>query len=81
LPAIMMVPTVTRTTEEMLMTVRMLCVKRRLPGHSKWRTILSVSLRTASPASSRLHAGLCACAGETAPLLSPPSATSSGARA
>jgi len=69
--AIMMVPTVTRTTEEMLATVPSAVREAALGlGIPKWRTTLSVALRTASPgiitgcmlAFSRV-------AGETAPLL------------
>ncbi len=69
--AIMMVPTITRTTEEMLATVPHSIREAALGlGVPKWRTTLSVSLRTASPgiitgcmlAFSRV-------AGETAPLL------------
>ncbi|HEY5253954.1 MAG TPA: phosphate ABC transporter permease PstA, partial [Acidobacteriaceae bacterium] len=48
--AIMMVPTVTRTTEEMLSTVPHAIREAALGlGVPKWRTVLSVSLRTASP--------------------------------
>ncbi len=69
--AIMMVPTITRTTEEMLATVPHSIREAALGlGVPKWRTTFSVSLRTASPgiitgcmlAFSRV-------AGETAPLL------------
>ncbi len=69
--AIMMVPTITRTTEEMLATVPGAVREAALGlGIPKWRTTLSVVLRTASPgiitgcmlAFSRV-------AGETAPLL------------
>ena len=69
--AIMMIPTITRTTEEMLATVPHAIREAALGlGVPKWRTTLSVSLRTASPgiitgcmlAFSRV-------AGETAPLL------------
>lgn len=69
--AIMMVPTVTRTTEEMLATVPRAVREAALGlGIPKWRTTISVTLRTASPgiitgcmlAFSRV-------AGETAPLL------------
>ncbi len=68
---IMMIPTVTRSTEEMLATVPLAIREAALGlGVSKWRTAVSVSLRTASPgiitgcmlAFSRV-------AGETAPLL------------
>ncbi len=69
--AIMMIPTVTRTTEEMLATVPSAVREAALGlGVPKWRTTISVALRTASPgiitgcmlAFSRV-------AGETAPLL------------
>jgi phosphate transport system permease protein len=69
--AIMMVPTVARTTEEMLATVPHAIREAALGlGVPKWRMVLSVSLKTASPgiitgcmlAFSRV-------AGETAPLL------------
>jgi phosphate transport system permease protein len=69
--AIMMIPTVTRTTEEMLATVPRAVREAALGlGIPKWRTTISVTLRTASPgiitgcmlAFSRV-------AGETAPLL------------
>ena len=69
--AIMMVPTITRTTEEMLATVPGAVREAALGlGIPKWRTTISVALRTASPgiitgcmlAFSRV-------AGETAPLL------------
>src|SRR5450755_292858 len=48
--AVMMVPTITRTTEEMLATVPHAIREAALGlGVSKWRTAISVSLRTASP--------------------------------
>ena len=48
--AIMMVPTITRTTEEMLATVPHAIREAALGlGVPKWRTVISVSLRTASP--------------------------------
>src|SRR5580698_1408687 len=48
--AIMMVPTITRTTEEMLATVPHAIREAALGlGVPKWRTAVSVSLRTASP--------------------------------
>ena len=48
--AIMMVPTITRTTEEMLATVPHAIREAALGlGVPKWRTVMSVSLRTASP--------------------------------
>ena len=57
--AIMMVPTITRTTEEMLMTVPHAIREAALGlGVPKWRTAISVSLRTASPGNHhRMHAG------------------------
>jgi phosphate transport system permease protein len=56
--AIMMVPTITRTTEEMLATVPHAIREAALGlGVPKWRTVLSVSLRTAWHYH-RLHAGL-----------------------
>jgi phosphate transport system permease protein len=62
--AIMMIPTITRTTEEMLATVPHAIREAALGlGVPKWRTAISVSLRTASP---RAFARV---AGETAPLL------------
>ena len=48
--AIMMVPTITRTTEEMLATVPHAIREAALGlGVPKWRTVMSISLRTASP--------------------------------
>ncbi len=69
--AIMMVPTVTRTTEEMLATVPHSVREAALGlGIPKWRTTLSVTLRTAS---SGIITGcmlaFARVAGETAPLL------------
>ena len=69
--AIMMVPTVARTTEEMLRTVPHAVREAAFGlGIPKWRTILSISLRTA------MHGVITGCmlafarvAGETAPLL------------
>ena len=68
---IMMIPTVTRTTEEMLATVPHSIREAALGlGVPKWRTVLSVSLRTAS---SGIITGcmlaFARVAGETAPLL------------
>ena len=64
--AIMMVPTVTRTTEEMLATVPAnRCARRRLGlGIPKWRTVLSVSAADGFAGHYYgLHAGVCACGG------------------
>lgn len=69
--AIMMVPTITRTTEEMLATVPHAVREAALGlGVPKWRTILSVSLRTASPGIiTGCMLAFARVAGETAPLL------------
>jgi len=69
--AIMMVPTVTRTTEEMLATVPKSVREAALGlGIPKWRTVLSVSLRTASPGIiTGCMLAFARVAGETAPLL------------
>lgn len=69
--AIMMVPTITRTTEEMLLQVPMAVREAALGlGVSKWRTALSVSLRTASPGIiTGCMLAFARVAGETAPLL------------
>jgi len=69
--AIMMVPTVTRTTEEMLATVPYAIREAALGlGVPKWRTVLSVSLRTASPGIiTGCMLAFARVAGETAPLL------------
>jgi phosphate transport system permease protein len=69
--AIMMVPTVTRTTEEMLRTVPNPIREAALGlGIPKWRTVLSVSLRTASPGIiTGCMLAFARVAGETAPLL------------
>jgi phosphate transport system permease protein len=69
--AIMMVPTVARTTEEMLATVPNPVREAALGlGIPKWRTILSVSLRTASPGIiTGCMLAFARVAGETAPLL------------
>jgi phosphate transport system permease protein len=69
--SIMMVPTITRTTEEMLATVP-LAVREAAYGLGipKWRTVLSVSLRTASPGIiTGCMLAFARVAGETAPLL------------
>ena len=69
--AIMMVPTITRTTEEMLGTVPQMVREAALGlGIPKWRTVLSVSLRTASPGIiTGCMLAFARVAGETAPLL------------
>ncbi|WP_263375871.1 phosphate ABC transporter permease PstA [Granulicella aggregans] len=69
--AIMMVPTITRTTEEMLMTVPHAIREAALGlGVPKWRTAISVSLRTASPGIiTGCMLAFARVAGETAPLL------------
>src|SRR5271156_4880797 len=69
--AIMMVPTITRTTEEMLATVPHAIREAALGlGVPKWRTALSVSLRTASPGIiTGCMLAFARVAGETAPLL------------
>ena len=69
--AIMMVPTVTRTTEEMLATVPTALREAALGlGIPQWRTVLSVSLRAASPGIiTGCMLAFARVAGETAPLL------------
>ena len=69
--AIMMVPTITRTTEEMLATVPHAIREAALGlGVPKWRTTLSVTLRTASPGIiTGCMLAFARVAGETAPLL------------
>jgi phosphate transport system permease protein len=69
--AIMMVPTITRTTEEMLATVPHSIREAALGlGVPKWRTAISVSLRTASPGIiTGCMLAFARVAGETAPLL------------
>jgi phosphate transport system permease protein len=69
--AIMMVPTITRTTEEMLATVPHSIREAAFGlGIPKWRTVLSVSLRTASPGIiTGCMLAFARVAGETAPLL------------
>src|ERR1700728_1739578 len=69
--AIMMIPTVTRTTEEMLATVPHAIREAALGlGVPKWRTVLSVSLKTASPGIiTGCMLAFARVAGETAPLL------------
>lgn len=69
--AIMMVPTITRTTEEMLSTVPQMVREAALGlGIPKWRTVMSVSLRTAMPGIiTGCMLAFARVAGETAPLL------------
>ena len=69
--AIMMVPTITRTTEEMLATVPHATREAALGlGVPKWRTTISVALRTASPGIiTGCMLAFARVAGETAPLL------------
>ncbi|HSU18521.1 MAG TPA: phosphate ABC transporter permease PstA [Acidobacteriaceae bacterium] len=69
--AIMMVPTITRTTEEMLATVPHALREAALGlGIPRWRTILSISLRTATPGIiTGCMLAFARVAGETAPLL------------
>ena len=69
--AIMMVPTVTRTTEEMLLTVPHSIREAALGlGVPRWRTILSVSRKTATPGIiTGCMLAFARVAGETAPLL------------
>ena len=69
--AIMMVPTITRTTEEMLATVPHSIREAALGlGVPKWRTTFSVALRTASPGIiTGCMLAFARVAGETAPLL------------
>jgi phosphate transport system permease protein len=68
---IMMIPTITRTTEEMLATVPHAIREAALGlGVPKWRTVMSVSLRTASPGIiTGCMLAFARVAGETAPLL------------
>ena len=69
--AIMMVPTVTRTTEEMLLTVPNSIREAAYGlGVPRWRTVLSISLRTAAPGIiTGCMLAFARVAGETAPLL------------
>jgi phosphate transport system permease protein len=68
---IMMVPTITRTTEEMLATVPHSVREAAFGlGVPRWRTVISVSLRTASPGIiTGCMLAFARIAGETAPLL------------
>jgi phosphate transport system permease protein len=69
--AVMMIPTITRTTEEMLSTVPHAIREAALGlGVPKWRTTISVALRTASPGIiTGCMLAFARVAGETAPLL------------
>lgn len=69
--AIMMIPTITRTTEEMLLIVPNAVREAALGlGVPKWRTAISISLRTASPGIiTGCMLAFARVAGETAPLL------------
>ncbi len=69
--AIMMVPTITRTTEEMLATVPNALREAALGlGIAKWRTVVSISLKTAAPGIiTGCMLAFARVAGETAPLL------------
>jgi phosphate transport system permease protein len=68
---IMMVPTITRTTEEMLLMVPHAVREAALGlGVPNWRSVLSISLRTASPGViTGCMLAFARVAGETAPLL------------
>ena len=68
---IMMIPTITRTTEEMLATVPNAVREAALGlGIPAWRSVLSISLRTASPGIiTGCMLAFARVAGETAPLL------------
>jgi phosphate transport system permease protein len=69
--AIMMVPTITRTTEEMLLLVPIQVREAAYGlGVSRWRTTLSITLRTAtSGVITGVMLAFARVAGETAPLL------------
>ena len=69
--AVMMVPTITRTTEEMLATVPHAIREAAYGlGVPRWRTVLSVTLKTASPGIiTGCMLAFARVAGETAPLL------------
>jgi phosphate transport system permease protein len=68
---IMMVPTITRTTEEMLLMVPLHVREAALGlGVPTWRSVLSITLRTASPGViTGCMLAFARVAGETAPLL------------
>ena len=69
--AIMMIPTITRTTEEMLLLVPNVVREAAYGlGVSRWRTTLSITLRTASSGViTGVMLAFARVAGETAPLL------------
>jgi len=69
--AIMMIPTITRTTEEMLLLVPNAVREAAYGlGVSRWRTVLSITLRTAtSGVITGVMLAFARVAGETAPLL------------
>ena len=69
--AIMMIPTVTRTTEEMLLTVPHAIREAAYGlGVPRWRMIVSISLKTAAPGIiTGCMLAFARVAGETAPLL------------
>jgi phosphate transport system permease protein len=69
--AIMMIPTITRTTEEMLATVPHAIREAAYGlGVPRWRTVLSVTLKTASPGIiTGCMLAFARVAGETAPLI------------
>src|SRR5437667_112835 len=69
--AIMMIPTITRTTEEMLLLVPQAVREAAFGlGVSRWRTTLSITLRTAtSGVITGIMLAFARVAGETAPLL------------
>ena len=69
--AIMMIPTITRTTEEMLLLVPSQIREAAFGlGVSQWRTTLSITLRTALPGViTGVMLAFARVAGETAPLL------------
>src|SRR5271165_3189121 len=69
--AIMMIPTITRTTEEMLLLVPQAMREAAYGlGVSRWRTTISITLRTAtSGVITGVMLALARVAGETAPLL------------
>jgi phosphate transport system permease protein len=69
--AIMMIPTITRTTEEMLATVPNSIREAAYGlGVPRWRTVLSVTLKTASPGIiTGCMLAFARVAGETAPLI------------
>ncbi len=80
---IMMIPTITRTTEEMLLMVPNSIREAALGlGVPNWRSVLSITLRTASPGViTGCMLAFARVAGETARCSLPPLATSSGAPA